>query len=117
MKTTISSSSFVEAFRNYGRMDNFSREGLEMLFDYFEQYEQDCGVEMELDVIGICCDFSESSIESIIQDYDIDVSEADQALDEETKQDSIKEIVLEYLNDNTSVVGVTSFGDVIYQNF
>lgn len=117
MKTTITSASFVEAFRNYGRMDNFSREGLEMLFDYFEQYEKDCGVEMELDVVAICCDFSESSIENIIQEYDIDVSEADQALDEDTKQSVIREIVLEYLNDNTSVVGVTSSGDVIYQNF
>lgn len=116
MKTTITSSSLVEAFRNYGRMDNFSVEGLEMLFDYFEQYEQDCGVEMELDVVAICCDFSESSIENIIQDYDIDVSEADDA-DEEDKLDIIQEIVLDYLNDHTSVVGVTSSGDVIYQNF
>lgn len=116
MKTTITSASFVEAFRNYGRMDNFSREGLEILFKYFEQYEQDCGCEMELDVIGICCDFSESSIENIIQDYDIDVSEVDD-VDEEDKLDIIQEIVLDYLNDHTSVVGVTSSGNVIYQNF
>lgn len=117
MKTTITSASFVQAFRDMGRMDNFSREGLEILFDYFEQYEQDCGVEMELDVVAICCDFSESSIENIIQDYGIDVSEADDVTDEQDKLDIIQEIVLEYLHDNTSVVGVTSSGDVIYQNF
>ena len=67
MKTTVSVYDFRDAFRSI-RPDNFSYEGQGLLFDYFEQFEEDTGQEMELDVIAICCDFSESSIEQIIRD-------------------------------------------------
>lgn len=59
MKTTINKSEFVEAFDNMNRSENFSRAGRESLFDYLEQYEQDCGTEIELDVIALCCEYSE----------------------------------------------------------
>lgn len=117
MKTTVNFSAFVYAFRSMNRMDNFSREGLEALFDYLEQYEQDCGEEIELDVIAICCDYAESDIVTIAQDYQIDLSEADQAIDEETKQDIIQEIVCEYLNDNTMIVATLQNGNIVYANF
>lgn len=58
MKTTVSLYEFREAFRKI-RPNNFSYEGLEALFDFLEQLEEDTGQEMELDVIAICCDFSE----------------------------------------------------------
>ena len=117
MKTTINFSAFVDAFRSMNRMGNFSHEGLEALFDYLEQYEQDGGEEIELDVIGLCCDYAESDILTIAQDYGIDLSEADQAIDEETKQDIIQEIVADYLNDNTIVVGVLDNGIIVYAIF
>jgi len=59
MKRTVCKDDFVQAFRDYNREINFSREGLEALFDYLERLEEDTGKETELDVIALCCDFSE----------------------------------------------------------
>jgi hypothetical protein len=59
MKTTVSSYQFVEAFRAAGRESQFTRPALFALFDYLESYEDDCGVELELDPVGICCEWAE----------------------------------------------------------
>ena len=97
---------FREAFRLAGRSDQFSYEGLEVLFDYLEEYSDSAGENVELDVVALCCDYYESSIDELIENYDIDVSDADE--DEE----EIKSIVEEYLQDNTSVCGEVSDGFV-----
>ena len=98
---------FREAFRIAGRMDNFSYEGLEVLFDYLDNYSDETGEHVELDVVALCCDYYESSIQELIDNYDIDVSEVD-----EDDPDSIVEVVREYLEDNTSVCGEVSDGFV-----
>jgi hypothetical protein len=59
MKQTITESGFHQAFHNAGRADQFSRAARSALFEYLEDIEAGCGEEIELDVIGICCDFSE----------------------------------------------------------
>ena len=59
MKQTINFSQFTDAFTSYGRDDQFSYDGLKALFDYLEQLEDDCGTDFELDVIALCCEFSE----------------------------------------------------------
>ena len=41
------------------RKDTFSYAGLEALFEYLEQLEEDTGEEMEFDMVGICCDYTE----------------------------------------------------------
>ena len=93
MKTTITFSAFCDAFRDMGRNENFSYEGKRALFDFLEEVAPD----MELDVIALCCEYYESDIDSIINDYSIDVSEAE---DDDEKAD----IVEEYLQDNTCLV-------------
>ena len=59
MKTTVSQYQFMEEFKNYNRENNFSYEGLKALYDWYEAFEQDTGEEIELDVIAICCEWSE----------------------------------------------------------
>jgi hypothetical protein len=59
MKTTVTSYQFVEAFRACGRETQFSRAALFALFEYLEEYEDSCGVELELDPVGICCEWAE----------------------------------------------------------
>ena len=98
---------FREAFRLAGRMDQFSYEGLEVLFDYLDNLSEDTGEPIELDVIALCCEYYESSIEELIDNYNIDLSEVD-----EDDPDSIIEVVREYLEDNTSVCGEVSDGFV-----
>ena len=97
---------FREAFRLAGRMDQFSHEGLEVLFDYLEQLSEDIGEPVELDVPGLCCDYYESSIEEIIDQYNLDVTYV------EGGEDEIKAIVEEYLEDRTSVCGEVDDGFV-----
>jgi hypothetical protein len=59
MKITVSVSDFRDAFRDCNRQDNFSYEGLGALYEWIEEYEDGSGAETELDVIGLCCDFTE----------------------------------------------------------
>ena len=98
---------FREAFRIAGRMDQFSYEGLEVLFDYLDNLSEDTGETIELDVVALCCDYYEASIEELIDNYDIDSPK-----DDEDDPDSIIEVVREYLEDKTSVCGKVSNGFV-----
>jgi hypothetical protein len=60
MKITINESMFKEQFRLHGRSDQFSSNGLKALYEYFEEvYGEDSGYEYVLDVISLCCDFTE----------------------------------------------------------
>ena len=93
MQTIITFSAFCDAFRDMGRNDQFSYAGKRALFDFLEEVAPDT----ELDVIALCCEFYESDIDSIISDYGIDVSDAE---DDDEKAD----IVEEYLQDNTYLV-------------
>jgi alcohol dehydrogenase class IV len=97
---------FREAFRLAGRMDQFSYEGLEVLFDYLDELSEDIGEPIELDPVALCCEYYESSIEEIIDQYNLDVSYA------EGDEDEIKEMVREYLEYKTSVCGEVSDGFV-----
>ncbi len=47
--------------------DYFSLDGYQAILDFFE--ECDCGKATDLDVIAICCDFSENPIEDIYDNY------------------------------------------------
>ena len=58
MKQTIYESDFIEAFKRMGRENQFSREGLMALFEYLESTETEEN-QMELDVVGLCCEFQE----------------------------------------------------------
>ena len=102
---------FQEAFRLVGREDQFSYEGLEVLFDYLENLSEDTGEPIELDVVALCCDYYESSIQELIDNYNIDLSEVD-----EDDPDSIIEVVREYLEDSTSVCGEVD-GGFVYAAF
>ncbi|GAI65556.1 unnamed protein product [marine sediment metagenome] len=59
MKTNVSQYDFERAFVDMGRSDNFSYEGLNALYDWLCEMDDDCGTETELDVIALCCEFSE----------------------------------------------------------
>jgi hypothetical protein len=105
--TTIDNASqFRDEFHRCGRGTQFSYEALGLLFDYFEELGED----IELDVIAICCDYSEDTPESIAQNYDIDID-----IDED--DDDITQQVVDYLEQNSAVIGVTDAGTIVYANF
>lgn len=53
MKKTINYYDFRAEFREFGREEQFTRQGLKALFDYLEELAEDCGIEIELDVIAL----------------------------------------------------------------
>ena len=108
MKQTINLYQFRDAFRDHDRLDNFSYEGLEVLFESLESFAEDTGTEIELDVIGLCCEFSEDTPEGIASNYNIDISD-------KTKRNAV--IVTDYLNENSFCCGETQEGTLIYQDF
>ena len=70
MKKTINEYQFSDAFVEMGRENQFSYEGRKALFNYLEQYEEETGSEMELDVIALCCEFTEyENIEEFNNNY------------------------------------------------
>ena len=71
MKSTINRSQFHDAFRKMGRENQFSYDGLEALFNYLEDYEDDTGESIELDVIALCCEYTEyANLAEFQNDYD-----------------------------------------------
>ena len=93
--SNVTSHDFHNAF-NTMRPDDFSYDALEAMFDFLEQLSDDLGEPMELDVIGLCCDFCEySSIEEALEAYRLES--------------------LEELQDNTMVLELDNGGIVLQQ--
>ena len=111
MKTSVNFSQFCDAFRAADRNENFSYDGKRALYDFMEEMVDQTGEEYELDVIALCCEFAESATEELINDYRIDVSEA------EGDEEEIEAIVEEYLNDNTMIAGKLDNGSFVYSEF
>ena len=116
MKTSVSYYDFQRAFERCDRANQFSREGLNTLFDYLEAYEDGTGEEIELDVIALCCDYCESTFAQVADDYSISI-DYDDCADDEERDEALKEQVLAHLNDHTTIVGEVNGDSVIYQQF
>ena len=94
MKQSVNMYEFEQAFRTYER-DNFSFKGLQALFEYLEEYEDSCGEEIELDVVALCCEFTEyANLDEVKENY----------TDIETLED---------LENNTTVIPVGNEGLII----
>ena len=66
MKDTINVYHFSDAMIEHG----FSYEGAKALFEYLEQYEQDCETELEFDPIAFRCSFDEyENLQEIKKNY------------------------------------------------
>lgn len=125
MKTTVDFYDFREAFRRYDRTGNFPN-SLRALFDYLEEYESDCGTKVELDVVGLCCEFEENYFCDLPAYYtDIDLPDVADFTDDETGEVDTEgfegakiDAILEYLEENTMVCDHDrAAGWVLYQQF
>ena len=74
MKETLNEHKFIDAFKSWDTYkDNFSYEGLKALWQYYTDYEQDTGEELEIDVVATCCEFTEyESLEEAQKDYNVE---------------------------------------------
>lgn len=96
---TIDLYDFRRAFSDYDRADQFSYEGLGALFEWLDELAADTDTPYELDVIGLCCEFTEySDFSEIYDNYS------------NTQIESIED-----LRDHTSVIEFD--GGIIIQDF
>ena len=98
---------FEYDFDQYGRENYFSKETLELIFEYLQECY--CDSNFEMDVISICCEFQEMTYQDILQDYDVYTS------DDMTNEELVDQ-VREYLHDNTSIVGeyINDNGETVF---
>ena len=94
MKQTVTEYQFVDSFRACGRESQFTVAARRALFDHFENIEIWTDTEIELDPIGICCEFAEyPSALDAAKDYGY-----------QEGIDSQDETPLEWLQNRTQVV-------------
>lgn len=106
MKQTIGIGNFLDSFATSSYKDNFSYNGLNTLFEYLEELEDSNGEEMEFDMIALCCDFSEDTLEYFIEYHKLDIDASD--FDEEGYKDE----AIELLEGETTVL-IVEDGDSV----
>ena len=85
---------FVDEFIAFDR-DNFTPAGQRALFDYLERLEEDTGTPMELDVIALCCEYTEyASFEAFQADYK----------DVESMDDLEQQTAVIHINDDAFII-------------
>jgi hypothetical protein len=82
MKITVTKNMFENAFVNANREKQFPN-CVDDLFDYLEEEEESTGEEIELDVIDLCCTYSEyENMNAFLIDYpDFKAETFDEELD------------------------------------
>lgn len=108
MRQEITKCQFSDAFHAMGRESNFSYEGRDALYDYFVELEEDCGMDVDLDVIAICCEFSE---------YDSPLNAAREYVNQDAwaamTEDHANESALNWMRDQTTVIELENGGVII----
>lgn len=104
---------FCDRFKEMGRGDNFSYEGLCALYDYFDEYSDETGEDFKLDVIAICCDWYEASEEELLREYCHEIEQYNEDNGGEIDPESL---VIDFMNDNTFTI-VLDNGNILYQAF
>lgn len=115
MKKTISEWDFINEFNDSSRKNQFSRDALEWLYQYYTETEEATGEEIELDIVAICCEWTEYEPGELVNGYgykldDIDEDELND-MDEDEKADQIVEI----LENETTIANLC--GTFLVMNF
>jgi hypothetical protein len=103
MYQTIGLSDFRAGFKY--RPDNFSYEGLGALFDHLESMG-----DVEFDPIAICCDYCEDTVETIAENYGLE-------LPADEDEDDHRIAVIRYLDAEGVFIHETEDGKILYRNF
>ena len=103
MKTTLSNSQVVDILLDHnvlgGRHEDKVIEGTFSLVGWLEDLEEDTGEEIELDPVGLRCQFSLYTHSEAEENWCIDTSGAE-------TPEQLKEMITDYLNDHTIVIPV-----------
>ena len=113
-----SASDLRSLFRDYGRESTFSHHAYEWLWDYLEELEADTDshAPLEVDVIALCCDYSEEDYDTVAEYYRISLPAQEEGEDDNTYDEAYREAILDYLRDKTVVLGFDD-DSVLYAAF
>ena len=75
MYIEVTRSMFHDQFHAYGRINDFSYEARNILYDHYTDMEEDYGEKKELDVIEICCDWGQYTEEELMTEYNMSPEE------------------------------------------
>ena len=100
MYSTVAFSDFYDGFSS--RRENFTYDGLQLLFNYFEAMEDSAGEKIEFDPIAICCEYTEQTLEEFNRENGTEFETLDEIQD--------------YVNENSIVVGLTD-SSIVYLAF
>ena len=106
---TLNKSSFIDAFMQSSRKDQFSYEALEAIFDYLEEASDSMVRDIELDIIAICCEWVEMTWQDIATEYGVDLSMCD---DDDERMGEVET----YLCNHTAFTEVGN-GRFVFQQF
>ena len=105
MYQEITQSDFTAEFHRANRGSQFSHAALLALYDYLEEINPDT----ELDVVSICCDFSEySNAVEAAENYGF-------KLDADATEEQNEATAMEFLRQKTSVIEFV--GGIVIANF
>lgn len=113
---TVNPSDLYHTACRMDRGDQFGYNGWKSIGEYLDNLSEDIGEDIEIDIVGICCEYSMSEdVNDWWDEYgvysDID-SEEWEEMDDEEKLEAIEN----YLQENTSVV-VCEENLIIWQAF
>ena len=109
MYIQVTKSMFHNQFHVLNRVEQFSYGARSLLFDYLTETEdngENGNAGLEMDIIGICCDFAESTIKEFISDYNLEEDTKD------LKEKELENFIEDYINNNFIFIGnVDTDGD------
>ena len=71
-------------FQSFGRGEQFSRWGFDALFKYLDEFSEDTGEDIQLDVIALCCEWSEYASSKEASDQYATISRHSMTLNDHT---------------------------------
>ena len=102
MYQSVNLNGFISAFNEF-RGGNFTPEALELIYEFLVSYEDETNMEVELDVIAICCDFNEMTHSEVAEAFSIPKNDTNSIVD--------------FLENKTLFLGLTSSDTYVFQSF
>ena len=112
----VSFNAFCDAFKGdvgSNRENQFSYDGKKALYDYLEEYEESTNTKVELDIIALCCEYTEfDSVEDYLESYNTDIEREEYDTEEEYNK-----AVLNEIQEKTTLINIEKSNHFIIQNF
>ena len=120
--TTIDNGYQLEQlFKECGREKHLSYEGFNALYNYLDEYSDEMDEPFKVDVIALCCDFTEySDWGDLYNNYSYSYNNESETFEELEENDELDDFK-EWVQDRTTVIEVTNYKNdlvgIIIQNF